>query len=100
MNVVFVPEARTEFLHAIAYYEEIRCGLGERFKDETDRCIVWIAAHHELYRLRREGYRRINMRMFPFNISFVTRESTLWVLAVAHNARKPEYWISRRVGIG
>lgn len=26
MNVVFVPEARDEFLDAIAYYEEARCG--------------------------------------------------------------------------
>ena len=36
MNVIFVPEARDEFLDAIAYYEEARCGLGERFKEEAD----------------------------------------------------------------
>ncbi len=65
MNVVFVPEARDEFLDAIAFYEEARCGLGERFKGEIDRCILWIAGHNELYRIRPSGYQRINLRTFP-----------------------------------
>ena len=55
MNIVFVPEAKDEFLDAIAYYEEARDGLGERFKAEADRCILWIADHHELYRMRPAG---------------------------------------------
>lgn len=50
MNIIFVPEAKDEFLDTIAYYEEARDGLGERFKEEADRCILWIAEHHELYR--------------------------------------------------
>ena len=100
MNIVFVPEAKNEFLDAIAYYEEARSGLGERFKGEADRCILWIADHHELYRVRPEGYRRINLRAFPYNIPFITRSSALWILAVAHSSRKPEYWISRQKNIG
>jgi plasmid stabilization system protein ParE len=100
MNVVFVPEARDEFLDAIAYYEEARCGLGERFKGEIDRCILWIAGHNELYRIRPSGYQRINLRTFPYHIAFITRNSTLWVLAVAHNSRRPEYWITRQKEMG
>lgn len=95
MNIVFVPEAKDEFLDAIANYEEARNGLGERFKKETDRCILWIADHHELYRMRPAGYRRINFRSFPYHIPFMTRGSTLWILAVAHSSRQPEYWITR-----
>ena len=96
MNVIFVPEAKDEFFDAIAYYEEARDGLGERFKEEVDRCILWAADHPELYRLRPTGYRRINLRIFPYHIAFMTRESTLWILAVAHSSRKPEYWIARK----
>ena len=96
MNIVFLPEAKDEFLDAISYYEEARAGLGQRFKDETDRCILWTAEHSDLYRLRSGGYRRINLRAFPFYVPFIIRGSTLWVLAVAHSARKPEYWINRR----
>jgi plasmid stabilization system protein ParE len=96
MNIVFVPEAREEFLDAISHYEDSRSGLGERFKEEADRCILWIAEHPELYRMRPAGYRRINLRVFPYYIPFITRGTTLWILAVAHGARKPEYWVRRR----
>jgi hypothetical protein len=34
--------------------------------------------------------------MFPCYIPFIIRGSTLWVLSVAHGARKPEYWINRK----
>ncbi len=96
MNIIFVPEAKGEFLEAISYYEEARAGLGLRFKDEADRCILWIAEHSDLYRVRSGGYRRINLRSFPYHIPFIIRGSTLWVLAVAQSARKPEYWINRK----
>jgi plasmid stabilization system protein ParE len=96
MNIVFVPEAREEFLDAIGHYEEVRSGLGERFKEEADRCILWIAEHPELYRMLPAGYRRINLRVFPYYIPFIKRGTTLWILAVAHGARKPNYWISRK----
>ena len=96
MNIQFVDEAQWEFLDAISDYEEARSGLGRRFKDEVDRCVLWIADHPELYRLRPGDYRLINLRVFPYYIPYIVREETLWVLAVAHASRKPHYWISRR----
>ncbi len=96
MIIRFVEEAQREFLEAISAYEEARVGLGQRFKDEVDRCVVWIADHPELYRMRPGGYRRINVRVFPYYLPYVLRGETLWVLAVAHGSRKPLYWISRR----
>lgn len=92
----FVEEAQRELLDAIAYYEEARAGLGRRCKDEVDRCVLWIADHPDLYRVRSGGYRRINLRVFPYYIPYVVRGETLWVLAIAHASRKPLYWITRR----
>jgi plasmid stabilization system protein ParE len=70
-------------------------GLGQRFKDEVDRCILWSADHPELYRLRARSNRRVNLRGFRYYIPYIVREDTLWILAVAHASRKPRYWISR-----
>ena len=95
MIIRFVDEAQAEFFDAISDYEEACDGLGRRFKDEVDRCVLWIADHPELYRLREGGYRRINTRVFPFYIPYIVRADTLWVLAIAHASRKPLYWISR-----
>lgn len=99
MNIQFLDEAQWEFLDVISDYEEARSGLGRRFKDEVERCVLWIADHPDLYRLRSGDYRRINLRVFPYYIPYIVREETLWVLAVAHASRKPRYWISRRGGI-
>jgi plasmid stabilization system protein ParE len=96
VTIRFVDEARREFLDAISYYEEARSGMGQRFKDEVDRCVLWIAGHPGLYRIRPGEYRRINLRVFPYYIPYIVRKETLWVLAVAHASRKPLYWIARR----
>ena len=100
MKIEFVPVARDEFLDAITYYEDAHAGLGHRFKDEIDRCVLWLTDHHELYRLRPGGYRRINLRVFPYYIPFVIRNDTIWILAVAHSSRKPTYWINRDLKSG
>jgi plasmid stabilization system protein ParE len=96
VTIRFVEEAQSEFLDAICDYEEARGGLGQRFKDEVGRCVLWIAGHPELYRFRPGSYRRINLRVFPYYLPCIVRGQTLWILAVAHASRKPLYWISRR----
>ena len=95
MTILFVEEAQREFLEAISYYEGEQSGLGKRFKDEVERSLLWLADHPELSRLRSGGYRRVNLRVFPYYIPYVVRGETLWVLAVAHSSRKPLYWTSR-----
>jgi plasmid stabilization system protein ParE len=100
VTIRFVEEARQELLDAISHYEKIRVGLGARFKDELDRCVLWIADHAGLYRKRQVGYRRINLRVFPYYVPYIVRSETLWVLAIAYAGRKPLYWISRQSQAG
>ena len=95
MKVHLVPEAQEEFFDALEYYKGAGRSLGRRFKDEIVQCIGWIAIHHDYYRLRPGGYRRINLKVFPYYLPFIQRGDVLWVLAVAHAARRPEYWINR-----
>jgi len=42
------------------------------------------------------GYRRVNLKTFPYYIAYIVREDTLWILAIAHSHSKPEYWILRK----
>ena len=100
MKITFLREAELEFLDAISYYEGQQPKLGRRFKDEVDRSLLWVEARPEVCRLRPGGYRRMNLRVFPYYLPYTIRESTLWVLAVAHSRRKPEYWIERTKDVG
>ena len=59
MNILFVEEARREFLDVIAYYAETGSELALRFKSEVDQSIKWAAENPELYPLRHGGYRRV-----------------------------------------
>jgi len=95
MNIKFVDEAGFEFLDVISYYEEQQAGLGRRFKAEVERTLLWLVEHPEVYSLRPNAYRRLNLRIYPYYIAYIVRGSTLWLLAVAHSHRKPEYWIQR-----
>lgn len=97
MKVRFLGEAQQEFLDAILYYEDAESGLGGRFSAELERAVQLLREHPEIYRVRIAGQRRINLRIFPFYLPFVVRGETVWVLAVAHESRKPRYWISRRL---
>lgn len=95
MRIRFVDEARVEFLVCISYYEKQQAGLGRRFKVEVEQTLLWLVEHPEACRLRASGYRRVNLRIFPYFIPYIVRSSTLWILAIAHARRGPEYWIQR-----
>ena len=96
MKKIILQQAFEELNDAIAYYEEQQAGLGLRLKDEVDQHINWILGNSNVPQLRRGGYRRINLKVFLYYIAYIIREDTLWILAIAHGHRKPEYWIKRK----
>ena len=98
MNLRILNEATSEFADAIARYETIESGLGVRLKQEVRAVVEWIAEHAELPRVRPKGYRRVNLKVFPYYVAYMIWDGTIWVLAIAHAARRPEYWIARRPG--
>ncbi len=95
MTVRVLAEARRELLDAVGYYEREQMGLGQRLWEEFDEHVAWIAKNPEVAMLRDGGYRRVNLRVFPFFVAYVVRGETLWVLAVGHARRKPGYWAER-----
>lgn len=96
MRIVVLPEAADEFDDATDHFEQEQPGLGQRFRDEVDQHIRWIAEHAELSRLRPGGYRRVNLKVFPYYVAYLIWQEEVWILAIAHGHRKPEYWIRRR----
>ena len=95
MRIRFVDEAGAEFLDGIEYYETQRPKFGRRFKVEVEQTLLWLVEHSEACRLRPGGYRRLNCGSFLITFHTFVRGLTLWVLAIAHQRRKPEYWIRR-----
>lgn len=99
MTVRFIREAKLEFLDAMRYYEESEPGLAKRFRLEIEKTIHLLCEYPEIYRLRAEGFRRVNLKTFPYYLPFIIRKETIWILAIAHESRRPRYWISRRLPV-
>lgn len=100
MRLEVLGEAEAELTEGVGHYEEIQPGLGLRFRDEAHQALVWIRANPSVPRLRPKGYRRVNLRVFPYYIAYFVWADAIWVLAIAHVSRRPEYWIERRKTVG
>ena len=95
MNLRILQEAENELNEAVADYEEIEPGLGIRLKEEARSALLWIREHPDLPRLRPKGYRRVNLKVFRYYVAYFVWSDTIWVLAIAHSNRRPEYWLGR-----
>jgi plasmid stabilization system protein ParE len=96
MKVEILQEAEVELTEAVAHYEEIEPGLGARLKEEVRAALRWIADHPELPRLRSKGYRRVNLKVFRYYLAYFIWADVIWILALAHAHRRPEYWLKRK----
>ncbi len=97
MTLIVLEQAEKEFSKSAAYYESKERGLGFRFRDEVAEIVNWIQEHPEIPRLRPRGYRRLNLRVFSHYVAYVIRGDTLWIVAIAHAHRRPEFWMKRIV---
>ncbi len=95
MPTRILAEAEAELTAAIIRYQEIETGLGLRLKDEARVAIEWIRSHPTIPRVRPSGYRRVNLKIFRYYIAYALRNETVWVLAIAHGHRRPEFWAER-----
>jgi plasmid stabilization system protein ParE len=97
------PEAKQELAAAAGWYEEQREGLGLELLAEVDAVFTAIArapSRFPLYpRVANElGVRRAAARRFPYSIAFIELPNVVRVVAVAHERRRPGYWVGRVKG--
>jgi hypothetical protein len=69
MKLVFPKAVREEAWEAINYYDLELPGLGGWFWEEVDSTVRWIVLNAEVPRLRAGGYRRVNLRTFPYYVA-------------------------------
>lgn len=94
-------EARDEYLDALARYASIDGGdLGEEFADEADAAADLILQWPDApppYRGRRSEpmIRTWHLGKFPYKVVYAVRDGEIFVLAYAHESRRPGYWTHR-----
>lgn len=89
--------ASQELSSAVLWYETRRTGLGAEFFDAVTRTIERVRAHPEIGtpRAGRFPHRRAQVLGFPYGVVYRLREQDIYVVAVAHASRRPDYWKHR-----
>lgn len=91
----FLPPAQTELLEGVSYYAAIRPELGIRFEQAVAEAVRRAVAYPERGAPRSRSTRRWLVKSFPFGIIYRPSESEVLIVAVAHQRKKPEYWVGR-----
>lgn len=96
MKASFLPEAESEHLKQVAYYEAQQAGLGARYLAEVTAALACICeAPHRFPVARPPALRRLGLKRFPFTIFFRELSGVVHVVAVAPHRRRPGYWSGR-----
>ena len=94
-EAVFHPEARTEVEQSVEFYETRLDGLGLRFLTAVEETAERISASPEAGAPLARGFRKRIVSGFPYSVIFRVWEDYVYLVAVAHQHRRPEDWRQR-----
>ena len=94
-EVGYHPLANQELAATSLFYHRQAAGLGGEFLDEVAHTEQVLLAFPLTGRPLRGLIRRFGLRRFPYDLIYEVRADQLYVLAVAHQRRKPDYWADR-----
>lgn len=95
MQARFLAPARAEVEEAIAYFDEQRRGLGDRFEQDLFDTVGFITERPLSGKRLTENVRQVGLRTFRYNVVYVVDEDEIIIVAVAHHRRRPSYWVGR-----
>jgi toxin ParE1/3/4 len=96
--VIIHSEAIEELDGAVSYYEDQKVGLGLDFLAEVEQTLSKIQQNPNLGAVYKvTGLRRYVIQRFPFLVFYAELEELIWVVAIAHGKRRPEYWRKRQI---
>lgn len=95
MNYTFHPHAEKELEQIEDHYDNIREALGNRFRDEIRKTIARILKLPNGWPPLSTTVRRCRLKKFPYEIIYYVNPTEVYILAVMHHRRVPDYWMYR-----
>ena len=95
MKIVLNAIAKQELDDAVEYYELQLAGLGKRFKREVKESLLRIQQAPTIWIREKEEIHRYLMHKFPYKILYSIESDHVFIIAIAHTHRRPNYWIDR-----
>ncbi len=89
------PGAESELRAAYNWYLERNDIVAEAFQLEIDHAVRVISESPNRWPRVTESERRYVFPRFPFSLVYRIQPQFVEIIAVAHQKRKPNYWIAR-----
>jgi toxin ParE1/3/4 len=91
MSAEFEKKPSKESLDAIRFYGK----AAERFSDALAACIQKIQESPTRFRRIAPNNRTCRVEKFPYQLLFTLKEDRVYIIAVKHDQRAPDYWRHR-----
>ncbi len=95
MKVIFSRYAKSELDDATYYYEYELQGLGKSFRTEIRKAAKRIAVYPKSWAIEKGEIRKCLLHKFPYKLLYSIEKDHIFIIAVAHQHRKPDYWVER-----
>ncbi|MBU1411129.1 type II toxin-antitoxin system RelE/ParE family toxin [Myxococcota bacterium] len=93
MRIIFSSLARQEMEDAIQFYELELPGLGAQFRQEVREAALRISAYPEGWSKEKGEIRKCLLHRFPYKLLYSIEQDHIFIIAVAHLHRRPDYWV-------
>lgn len=94
--VILHPEAEAEFEDSADFIEARRAGYGETFRQEIAEALAQIGSTPTAFAKYKGGPTRRRLVIeFGYAVYFVERDAAIYVVAIANQRRRPDYWQDR-----
>jgi plasmid stabilization system protein ParE len=87
--------AEAELSDAVDYYEQESPGLGAAFLAAVEHAVTDLVEYPESAPVLSGPYRKKVLSRFPFNLIYRLKGNEIRILAIAHQRRRPYYWLGR-----
>ncbi len=94
-RVVFSQYAKQELDDAIRFYDLKLSGLGAELKNDVRKAVLQITEYPLAWSVERGEVRKCLLHKFPYKVLYSIEKDHIFIIAVAHQHQKPNYWVER-----
>lgn len=96
MEFIYHPLAAKDAREISRKYADASEKVNARFWAELDEALDAIRLYPERHHFDLSGYRRVNLKKFPYHILFEIRLKRIRVMVIRHDHRNPTYGLRRK----
>lgn len=97
INLQFHPEVYEDIKESYDWYENQILGLGDKFIEDLENGYVSIENFPNTWANFQYGFKRYILNKFPYSILYKQNNNIIYIIAIMHNSRKPNFWMNRLI---